>query len=89
MTDIIRHRGPDDEGLYICGEDSEEFAYGKDTIPKAKDSEMISINKLDNNDYFLALGHRMLCLIEKDPIGHQPMDYSDIVITFDGEIYNY
>ena len=39
----------------------------------------------------LALGHRRLSLIDLSPLGHQPMmdDEKNIVIVFNGEIYNY
>jgi len=57
LTDIVAHRGPDDEGFYISGQ--------------------------------LALGHRRLSILDLSPAGHQPMIYKDLVITFNGEIYNY
>lgn len=39
----------------------------------------------------LAFGHRRLSLIDLSPAGHQPMmdDEKDIIIVFNGEIYNY
>ncbi len=39
----------------------------------------------------IALGHRRLALIDLSPAGHQPMSYNngDIVIIFNGEIYNF
>src|SRR5215204_6401751 len=39
----------------------------------------------------LVFGHRRLSLIDLSPGGHQPMKYSNeqLVITFNGEIYNY
>ncbi len=43
------------------------------------------------HDDFVSLGHRRLSIIDTSPLGHQPMfneDYS-IVITFNGEIYNF
>lgn len=60
MTDVIAHRGPDDEGFYV-----------------------------ENN---LALGHRRLSIIDLST-GTQPMHYNhqgnEIVLVFNGEIYNY
>ena len=59
MTDMIAHRGPDDEGHLIDGG--------------------------------VAIGHRRLSIIDLSPLGHQPMPTRDgkLVISFNGEIYNY
>jgi len=49
----------------------------------------------DGEGYFtegpLGLGHRRLAIIDLSPAGHQPMtnDRGDIVITYNGEIYNF
>ena len=42
-------------------------------------------------DKNLALGHRRLAIIDLTEDGHQPMHYSEgqLVITYNGEIYNY
>jgi len=39
----------------------------------------------------ISLGHKRLSIIETGPMGHQPMSSqsNDLVITFNGEIYNY
>jgi len=57
MTDIILHRGPDDEGAFIDG--------------------------------YIGLGHRRLAIIDLSRAGHQPMEGSDSVIVYNGEIYNF
>src|SRR5688572_26774049 len=58
MLDVIRHRGPDDEGMYV--------------------------------DTDLALGMRRLSIIDLAG-GRQPIcsENGDIVVVFNGEIYNY
>jgi asparagine synthase (glutamine-hydrolysing) len=58
MNDLIKHRGPDGEGVYF-------------------------------GDQF-ALGHRRLSIIDLSDASHQPMKRGeDLVITYNGEIYNY
>ena len=61
MTDSLRHRGPDDEGVFL------------------------------NSD--VSLGHRRLAIIDLSELGHQPMAYERdgrrIVVTFNGEIFNF
>jgi asparagine synthase (glutamine-hydrolysing) len=57
LTDIISHRGPDDEGFYI------------------------------HNNF--ALGHRRLSILDLSIAGHQPLNYQNIKVIFNGEIYNY
>lgn len=44
-----------------------------------------------NNYYSLAFGHRRLSIIDISSAGHQPMFSSDnnIILNFNGEIYNY
>ncbi len=37
----------------------------------------------------VAFGHRRLSIIDLSPDGHQPMERGDLVITFNGEIYNF
>jgi asparagine synthase (glutamine-hydrolysing) len=46
----------------------------------------------DEGYYFgdnFALGHRRLSIIDLSKDGHQPMEKDGLVITFNGEIYNY
>lgn len=37
----------------------------------------------------ISLGHRRLSIIDTSNAGHQPMHYKNLVITYNGEIYNY
>jgi asparagine synthase (glutamine-hydrolysing) len=59
MTDLIRHRGPDDEGYWVKGN--------------------------------IGFGHRRLSIIDLSRAAGQPMFSPDkrLVLTFNGEIYNY
>lgn len=37
----------------------------------------------------LALGHRRLSILDLSNLGHQPMEFENLVITYNGEIYNF
>ena len=43
----------------------------------------------DRAEALLGLGHRRLSIIDLSPAGTQPMRSENLVITFNGEIYNY
>lgn len=89
MTDCIKHRGPDDEGFYFWGIADERFAYGEDTIPEIKRNTKTPLESLINENFHIGFGHRRLSIIDVTASGHQPMNDSEIVITYNGEIYNY
>lgn len=57
MLESIRHRGPDDSGLF--------------------------------SDEQVTLGHVRLSILDLSSAGHQPMSYENLVIVFNGEIYNF
>ena len=57
MNDALRHRGPDDSGIWI-----------------------------EKN---IGFGHRRLSIIDLSDAGHQPMEFDDLVIVYNGEIYNF
>ena len=40
-------------------------------------------------DSYVAIGHRRLSIIDLTEMGHQPMLLDDLVMVFNGEIYNY
>lgn len=41
------------------------------------------------NDYTIGLGHRRLSIIDLDASANQPMFFKNLIIVFNGEIYNY
>ncbi|TAJ12108.1 asparagine synthase (glutamine-hydrolyzing) [Marinilabiliaceae bacterium JC017] len=41
------------------------------------------------DDLSVGLGHSRLSIIDLSDAGHQPMSYKNLVITYNGEIYNY
>ncbi len=90
ITNIIRHRGPDDEGyLLVNTKDSNCRDYaGEDTIPELKAilPQLKQDMKAD-----LGFGFRRLSILDLSVHGHQPMSYhqNELWIVFNGEIYNY
>ncbi|MFO0793862.1 MAG: asparagine synthase (glutamine-hydrolyzing) [Candidatus Brocadiaceae bacterium] len=37
----------------------------------------------------LCLGHRRLSILDLSKLGHQPMEFENLVITYNGEVYNF
>ncbi len=98
MTDIIDHRGPDDEGFVVFAEyDSQPLCLGGDDTPyEAYRSGLQSmpvkpISYVEDMEAGVALGHRRLSILDLSTYGHQPMSYAEgaLWITYNGEIYNF
>ena len=96
MLDIVRHRGPDDEGMAAVHRDAVHFAGGPDTPAAAFEADLpyrparqIDFAKFANAP--VVLGHRRLSIVDLSPSGHQPMSTPDTRYTcvYNGEIYNY
>lgn len=102
MTDMIKHRGPDDEG-FLCVESNLHTATplgGACTpqnvytspLPFTPKVSLESKNtQLQSSDIAILLGHRRLSIVDLSAHGHQPMCLADSStwITYNGEIYNY
>lgn len=87
MNQAIRHRGPDDEGFWMYSNEEGGSFSGNDSTQKIK--EQFPVLKEKNSN--IALGFRRLSIIDLSEKGHQPMlsKNEQIIITFNGEIYNF
>lgn len=90
MNRLIAHRGPDDEGFFTYNTTTKEsliFA-GEDSHKEIKTQQSI-INTTRAIVHNVALAHRRYSIIDLSAKGHQPMLEDNLILTFNGEIYNY
>ncbi|MFS4431278.1 asparagine synthase (glutamine-hydrolyzing) [Chryseobacterium sp. S90] len=87
MNQAIQHRGPDDEGFWLYDHEQGISFSGNDSTPKIKEQFPV----LQERSSDIALGFRRLSIIDLSEKGHQPMlsENEQIIITFNGEIYNF
>jgi asparagine synthase (glutamine-hydrolysing) len=95
MNQIIKHRGPDDEGFIFFNENEFQVLGSADTAKDSWSSNEPYSPKSDINkstvEANIGFGHRRLSILDLSPKGHQPMCSKDerYWITFNGEVYNY
>jgi asparagine synthase (glutamine-hydrolysing) len=87
ISATIRHRGPDDEGFFVSGNDH-AFLRGNETVNGLPDLKHIDEHK---ETFSLGFVHRRLSIIDVTEAGHQPMKENErgLVIVYNGEVYNY
>lgn len=90
MGDLLKHRGPDDEGYALFDTRAGPAGYykGPDTpadvlLPDIRESGALQAD--------LGLVERRLAILDLSPAGHTPMSApeGDLTVVFNGEIYNY
>lgn len=90
MTNAVKHRGPDDEGYFLCGSEPGKTALysGEDSSPEVS-ALYPGLDEQANAS--LGFGFRRLAILDLGVGGHQPMSDPELglQIVFNGEIYNH
>ncbi|MBU0513608.1 MAG: asparagine synthase (glutamine-hydrolyzing) [Proteobacteria bacterium] len=76
MNDALAHRGPDDSGEFFIN-------------TRTGDRTDSSGSQGRGDGYDLGLANRRLAILDLSPAGHQPMVMGDLVLVYNGEVYNY
>lgn len=84
MTQVLAHRGPDGEGYVL-------LAPGRKEKPVAVTGPLSSSLRTVPRSHSVGFGHRRLAILDRSPLGRQPMVSEDerAWITYNGEVYNY
>jgi asparagine synthase (glutamine-hydrolysing) len=84
MISLQAHRGPDGEGYVLLAPD------GKDK-PIPVSGRLADSVRSAGLGYTIGFGHQRLAVIDRTPLGHQPMASEDgrCWVTYNGEIYNH
>jgi asparagine synthase (glutamine-hydrolysing) len=78
MTDVQRHRGPDDQGFRLF------------SLQSGRSEELAAGDLSPRGGFEGALGFNRLKILDLSQFGHQPMMNADgtVMLAFNGEIYN-
>ncbi len=100
MSRLLRHRGPDDEGIVLVGPAGGSLCLGGLDTPAEVFASRLAYSpgarrappggEMESR-FTLGLLHRRLAIVDLSPSGHQPMCDPEgrLWITYNGEVYNF